>query len=89
MNKDVSESLETHFGVLKDPRVKRLKLYPLTEVLFVVLCGTICGAESWRDFVIFGKEKIDFLKVHYPFFKWDPIKKHLCPSVCSIRHTGI
>ena len=43
MNKDVSESFESHFGVLKDPRIKRLKLYPLTEILFVVLCGTICG----------------------------------------------
>jgi predicted transposase YbfD/YdcC len=74
MNKDVSESFETHFGVLKDPRVKRLKLYPLTEVLFVVLCGTICGAESWRDFVIFGKEKIDFLRVHYPFLNGIPSK---------------
>src|SRR3990167_4899302 len=72
MSKDVSESFETHFGVLKDPRVKRLKLYPLTEVLFVVLCGTICGAESWRDFVIFGKEKIDFLKEHYPFLNGIP-----------------
>ena len=59
MNKDVSDSFETHFGALKDPRIQRLKLYPLTEVLFVVLCGTICGAESWRDFVIFGKEKLD------------------------------
>ena len=74
MNKDVSESFETHFGVLKDPRVKRLKLYPLTEVLFVVLCGTIWGAESWRDFVIFGKEKIDFLRVHYPFLNGIPSK---------------
>jgi hypothetical protein len=60
MNKDVSESFESHFGVLEDPRIKRLKLYPLTEILFVVLCGTICGAESWRDFVLFGKEKLFF-----------------------------
>ena len=51
----------------KDPRIKRLKLYPLTEILFVVLCGTICGAESWRDFVLFGKEKLIFLREHYPF----------------------
>jgi predicted transposase YbfD/YdcC len=74
MNKDVSESFETHFGALKDPRIKRLKLYPLTEVLFVVLCGTICGAESWRDFVIFGKEKLDFLKEHYSFLNGIPSK---------------
>ncbi len=67
MNKDVSGSFESHFGDLKDPRIKRLKLYPLTEILFVVLCGTICGAESWRDFVLFGKEKLIFLRQHYSF----------------------
>ena len=62
MNEDVSTAFELHFGVLNDPLVKRSKLYPLTEILFVVLCGTICGAESWRDFVLFGKEKIEFLR---------------------------
>ena len=46
MNTDVSTAFESHFGVLNDPRIKRSKLYPLTEILFVVLCGTICGAES-------------------------------------------
>jgi hypothetical protein len=34
MNKDVSESFESHFGILKDPRIKRLKLYPLTEIKY-------------------------------------------------------
>ena len=74
MNKDVSDSFEFYFGVLKDPRIKRLKLYPLTEILFVVLCGTICGAESWRDFVLFGKEKLIFLREHYPFENGIPSK---------------
>ena len=74
MNKDVSASFESHFGVLKDPRIKRLKLYPLTEILFVVLCGTICGAESWRDFVLFGKEKLSFLREHYQFENGIPSK---------------
>ena len=36
INKVVSGSFESHFGDLKDPRIKRLKLYPLTEILFVV-----------------------------------------------------
>ena len=64
MSKDVSESFENHFGKLKDPRVARTKLYPLAEVLFVVLSGSVCGAESWRDFVIFGKEKVS---IHHKF----------------------
>ncbi|MFY7697234.1 MAG: transposase family protein [Legionella sp.] len=49
--------------------MSRRKLYPLIEILFVVLCGSICGAESWRDFVLFGESKIDRLKKHYPFSK--------------------
>lgn len=74
MNKDVSGSFESHFGGLKDRRIERHKLYPLTEILFVVLCGTICGAESWRDYVLFGKEKLDFLRQHYPFENGIPSK---------------
>lgn len=74
MDKDVSESFEGYFGKLKDPRVERTKLYPLVEVLFVVLCGSVCGAESWRDFVIFGKEKLDFLTEYYEFKNGIPSK---------------
>jgi predicted transposase YbfD/YdcC len=44
------------------------------EILFVVLCGTICGAESWRDFVLFGKEKADFLKQYFAFSNGIPSK---------------
>lgn len=74
MEKDVSQAFEAHFSSLKDPRIKRKKLYPLVEILFVVLCGTICGAESWRDFVLFGKEKSDFLKRYFPFIHGIPSK---------------
>ena len=74
MENDVSESFNSHFGKLEDPRVDRTKLYPLVEILFVVLCGSVCGAESWRDFVIFGKEKLDFLKDYYVFGNGIPSK---------------
>ena len=74
MNKDVAGSFDTYFGKLDDPRIERHKLYPLAEVLFVVLCGSICGAESWRDYVLFGKEKLDFLREHYPFINGIPCK---------------
>jgi DDE_Tnp_1-associated len=65
VNQDVSISFKSHFGGLKDPRIERSKLYPLTEILFVVLSGSICGAESWRDFVLFGREKLDFIRNGY------------------------
>lgn len=46
-------------------KIQRRKLYPLNEILYVVLCGSICGAESWRDVALFGNEKLDFLKTHF------------------------
>lgn len=74
MEKDVLQGLEAHFSNLQDPRIARKKLYPLIEILFVVLSGTICGAESWRDFVLFGKEKMDFLRQYFPFINGIPSK---------------
>ena len=74
VNKDVSSSFESHFGVLNDPRIDRSKLYPLSEILFVVLSGSICGAESFRDYVLFGKEKLDFMRQYYPFKNGIPSK---------------
>lgn len=63
-----------HFDELEDPRIERKKLYPLTEILLIVLCGSICGAQSWRDFVLFGEEKLDYLKRFLPFEHGIPSK---------------
>ena len=63
-----------YFDDLEDPRIDRKKLYPLTEILFIVLCGSICGAQSWRDFVTFGEEKHDYLKRFLPFDNGIPSK---------------
>jgi len=74
MDKDVSKSFESYFGKIDDPRIERKKLYPLVEILFVVLCGSICGAESWRDFVLFGNSKLDFFRKYYLFENGIPSK---------------
>ena len=58
MHQSQGNGFDIYFSELPDPRVSRTKLYPLIEILFVVLCGSICGAESWRDYVLFGKEKM-------------------------------
>jgi predicted transposase YbfD/YdcC len=53
-----------YFSTLQDPRIERQKLHSLSDILLIVFCGAICGAESSRDFVDFGHSKIDFLKRH-------------------------
>jgi predicted transposase YbfD/YdcC len=84
MDGQMIERFQEHFGKMTDPRVERTKLYPLTEILFVLLCGSICGAESWRDFVMFGQEKLDFLREYFPFSAGIPCKNtfaRLCAAL--------
>ena len=42
----VSASLIEHFSALEDPRQSWKVVYPLPEVLLVVLCGTRCSATA-------------------------------------------
>ena len=85
MSKDISESFESYFGELVDPRIERHKLYPLTEILFIVLCGAICGAESWRDYVHFGKEKLEFLRRHFVFKEGIPSKNTFARVLAALE----
>ncbi len=43
-----------YFEAIEDTRVQRHKLHQLSDILLLVICGSICGAESWEDFEIFG-----------------------------------
>lgn len=71
-----------HFGQIPDHRMDRTKFYPLEEVLFVLLCGALCGAESWRDFVAFGQAKLPFLREFFPFTAGIP-SKNTFARVCA------
>lgn len=85
MNDVVSKSFNDYFGTLKDPRINRKKLYPLTEILFVIIAGSICFAESWRDYVSFGKEKLDFLRQYYPFENGIPSKNTFARLLAALE----
>ena len=53
------------FAKLKDPRKEEKINHKLSEILLIVLCGTICGANSWRDYVtdISAILLIDYLNI--------------------------
>ena len=54
MNKDSVKTFLDYFDEIEDPRSEKSKLYSVNEIFLVVICGLMCGTESWRDFVIFG-----------------------------------
>jgi predicted transposase YbfD/YdcC len=72
-----SPSILSHFAYLNDPRIDRLKLYPLSEVLLLTICSVICGFETYEEIVDFGRGRIDFLRQYLPFNNGIPSKSTL------------
>ena len=44
-----------HFTALDDPRQAGKVLYPLPEILLLVLCGTLAGAEDFVEIARWGR----------------------------------
>ena len=38
-----------HFSEIEDPRDVRRISHPLSEILLLVVCGTICGCDDYED----------------------------------------
>lgn len=55
-------SIAKHFNKVRDPRIDRTKRHRLLDILIIAICGVICGADSWVDIELFGKNKIEWLK---------------------------
>jgi hypothetical protein len=51
-----------HFSRIKDTRQCWKVAYPLREVLFLVVCGTIAGGDDYDDIVDWGEAHLCFLR---------------------------
>jgi predicted transposase YbfD/YdcC len=47
---------------LEDPRRGQGRRHTLLEILLLILCAQICGFETLREYELYGKTKINFLK---------------------------
>jgi predicted transposase YbfD/YdcC len=88
MEKRKLDSFLEYFSNLKDPRIDRKKLYPLDEILLVVLGAVICGAEGWADFKLFGEEKLDFFRTYLPFKNGIPSRNTFSRVISSLNPEG-
>lgn len=59
---DIGASLTEHFAMLEDPRAEHLTDHKLIDIITIAICAVICGAESWTDVELFGKERVDWLR---------------------------
>jgi DDE_Tnp_1-associated len=62
MENQPAKSLIEHFSAIDAPRIDRTKLHKLIDILVIAICATICGAEGWEDFELFGNCKRDWFK---------------------------
>ncbi len=51
-----SKNILDHFSELADPREDN-KRHKLIDIIAIVLCASICGAEKWEDIETFGRAK--------------------------------
>lgn len=67
-----SRSLLDHFSALEDPRQNWRVLYPLPEILLLVLCATLAGMEDFTEITLWGKERLGFLRRFLPYERGMP-----------------
>ena len=65
-------SLLDHFSALDDPRQRGKMLCPLPEIMLLVLCATLAGAEDFVEIRHLGLQKLDFLRGLLPFARGIP-----------------
>ena len=56
-----SSSLHNRLSVLSDPRLRRCRRYPLVDVLLIVLCGLLCGMNTFVGIAEWATAKKDWL----------------------------
>jgi len=59
--------LLVHFSALSDPRQSAKVMYPLEEIVLLVVCATIAGADDLVEVREWGLEHLDFLRNYLTF----------------------
>lgn len=67
-----SPSILDHFSALSDPRQQWRVIYPLPEILLLVLCATLCGMEDFVEVRLWGRQRLAFLRRFLPYERGIP-----------------
>jgi hypothetical protein len=73
MPQPTGTSLLDRFAVLEDPRQRAKVLYPLPEILLLLLSATLAGADDCVEIELWGEEQLAFLRRFLPYtgpMKW-------------------
>ncbi len=57
MKKQITKSINEHFGTLADPRDEERIEHKLFDMLVIAICAIVGGANDWEEVVVFGEAK--------------------------------
>lgn len=57
-----SSAILDHFSAMSDPREGWRVIYPLPEILLLVLCATLSGMDDFVEIRLWGEQRLDFLR---------------------------
>lgn len=75
-----------YFRRIRDYRLMGMILYPLDEVLFLVLCGCICGFDDIDETVMWGKANIKWLRKFLPYENNIPTAKTVRKIISHLEY---
>ena len=61
------KALLDHFAALDDPRQAAKVLYPLPEVVLLLLCAPLAGADDFVEIQLWGNQQLAFLRRFRPY----------------------
>ena len=67
MDQRTDTSLIGHFAALKDPRQAAKVLYPVPEIILLLLCATLAGADDLVEIQLWGNQNLAFLRRFLPY----------------------
>ena len=84
MSEPTAPPFLSHFAALRDPRQSAKVLYPLPEILLLLLCATLAGADDFVEITLWGEQQLDFLRRFQPFSRGIPSHDTLCDVIAAI-----
>ncbi len=67
MERAAGKSLLDHLSTLDDPRQAAKVLYPLPEIMLLLLCATLAGADDFVEIQLWGNQNLAFLRGFCPY----------------------
>jgi predicted transposase YbfD/YdcC len=70
--------LLAHLGTIPDARAAWRVQFPLSEVLFLIVCGSVCDCDDYESIAAWGEAHLEQLRDYLPYDHGVPCGRWLC-----------